>query len=288
MPAVLQIAPRTATSSPAAQALGAYLVTQIDRIVDGDLGLRHGQDPIHHTRVAIRRLRSTLRVFAPLLDAAAISGMDEELKWFAGLLGNVRDPQVQMRRFRAAVDSLPGELVLGPVRARIRDDLRAVERLARARVAQALGSPRYQAILTTLHQWREEPPVAPDASRKRLHKRAAKAAAKADRRLSSALRGSDDVPLHRARKAAKRARYAGELTKPFEDSKSTRRKIKRYKKIQTVLGEHQDTVVATAVLRQMAAAAGTTAAENGFTFGLLYAREQHLARRYRAAAHEFR
>ncbi len=38
------------------------------RVFVGDLGLRRGSDPIHDTRVAIRRLRSTLRVFGKLLD----------------------------------------------------------------------------------------------------------------------------------------------------------------------------------------------------------------------------
>jgi hypothetical protein len=44
-----------------------------------------------------------------------------------------------------------------------------------------------------------------------------------------------------------------------------------------VLGDHQDTVVASAALRRMAAAAGPTAGENGFAYGLLYAREQAIA-----------
>ena len=49
-----------------------YLHTQIDAVFAGDLGLRRGQDPIHDTRVATRRLRSTLRVFGKLLDADAV------------------------------------------------------------------------------------------------------------------------------------------------------------------------------------------------------------------------
>jgi CHAD domain-containing protein len=37
----------------------------------GLVGLREGTDPIHDTRVAIRRVRSTLRVFGRLLDRDA-------------------------------------------------------------------------------------------------------------------------------------------------------------------------------------------------------------------------
>ncbi len=64
------------------------------------------QDPIHDTRVAIRRLRSTMRVFGKLLDRSATGHVDDELKWFAGLLGEVRDCQVQRRRFQEALDAI--------------------------------------------------------------------------------------------------------------------------------------------------------------------------------------
>jgi hypothetical protein len=45
-----------------------------------------------------------------------------------------------------------------------------------------------------------------------------------------------------------------------------------------VLGDHQDTVVAPDALRRLAVVAETTLGENGFTYGLLYAREQQIAR----------
>ena len=136
---------------------------------------------------------------------------------------------------------------------------------------------RYRNILGTLRSWRTNFPVNPDAPEKEVRKSAARAARKADRRLDAALTTGDDVLLHRARKAAKRARYAAELL-------GKGRNAKRYKRIQSVLGDHQDTVVATATLRKMALTAGTTQGENGFTFGLLYAREQHLAAECRRAA----
>lgn len=262
--------------SPAARALLGYLNAQIDQIVLGDIELRRGQDPIHDTRVAIRRLRSTLRVFGKLLDQAAVEELDEDLRWFAGLLGEVRDCQVQQFRFTEALEELPEELILGPVRARIRNDLQAVELPARARITEAMDSPRYRAMMTVLRSWRTAPPVDLETSTAALIKRARKAQRKADRRLVAAL-GGDDVDaalLHRARKAAKRARYAAELCRDVEGSKRT---VKHYKRFQSILGDHQDTVVASDILRRLALASGTTAGENGFTFGLLYGREQRIA-----------
>lgn len=50
-----------------------------------------------------------------------------------------------------------------------------------------------------------------------------------------------------------------------------------------MLGDHQDAMVADEVLRRMAVTAGTTPGENGFTYGLLYAREQQIAVQCRQA-----
>ncbi|MBV9515404.1 MAG: CHAD domain-containing protein, partial [Mycobacteriaceae bacterium] len=277
-------APSRESLTPAARALVNYLNAQIDRIVAGDIGLRRGQDPIHDTRVATRRLRSTLRVFGKLLDPSAAREMDDELKWFAGLLGDVRDCQVQRRRFTGALDDIPDELVLGPVESRVRADLQAVELPARNRVTEAMDSPRYLAIMATLRRWRTDPPIDSEISDAALAKRARRARRTADKRLDAAVSSGEDAMLHRARKAAKRARYAGELLEPLDKSKRANRTIKHYKRIQTVLGDHQDTVVATATLRRMAIGAGTTPGENGFTYGLLYAREQDIARRSRQHA----
>lgn len=276
--------------SAAARAFVDYLNAQIDQIVAGDIGLRRGQDPVHDTRVAIRRLRSTLRVFAPVLDPSAIAGMDGELKWFAGLLGEVRDCRVQQRRFGDALADLPDELILGPVKARIGNDLQAVELPARARVREAMDSARYLAIVAVLRGWRIQPPLDLEITVSALRKRARRAGRKADRRLVAALEaqpdsGQDDM-LHRARKAAKRARYAAELCQPLH--RHAKRTIKRYKHIQSVLGDHQDTVVATEALRKMAIAAGTTPGENGFTYGMLYARERHIAEQCRQEARQLR
>jgi CHAD domain-containing protein len=276
--------------SAATRAVTDYLNAQIDEIENGDEELRLGElrqdkDVIHDTRVAIRRSRSTLRVFAKLLGSK-IGDLDRELKWFAGLLGDVRDCEVQRRRFGAALDGMPDELILGPVRSRIRNDLQAIELPARARLREAMDSDRYRALLGVLRGWRDAPPVGEKISARALRKRARRAERKADRRLAAALESDPEAGgaamLHRARKAAKRARYAAELRKPLD--KRAKRTVKHYKRIQSLLGDHQDTVVATQALRQMALTAGTTVGENGFSYGMLYAREQQIARQCREDA----
>jgi CHAD domain-containing protein len=277
---VLPAAETGKIKNPALSGLTEYIGGQIDAIFDGDMALRRGQDPIHDTRVAIRRLRSTIRVFKKLLARSEAEHLDEELKWFAGLLGEVRDRQVQRRRFREVLDEWPPERVLGPVANRINSDLQSEQLRARKAVADAMDSARYLDILVTLQRWRRQIAVSTTPTTDKLHKRALRAEKKADRRLAAAVESGEDAMLHRARKAAKRARYAAELRTPLDSS--SKRTAKHYKRIQRVLGDHQDSVVASDVLHRLALIAGTTEGENGFTFGLLFAREEQIA----AAARE--
>ena len=98
---------------------------------------------------------------------------------------------------------------------------------------------------------------------------------KADQRLAEAIEAGDDALLHRARKAAKRARYAAELRVPVD--KRAKKTAKHYKRIQTVLGDHQDGVVACGTCCTGWRHSRHDPGENGFTYGLLYAREQQAA-----------
>ncbi|WP_206510255.1 CHAD domain-containing protein [Rhodococcus sp. KRD197] len=100
--------PSTSTRDAGAAPVAAYVREQISAIRGGDAALRRGEDPIHATRVAIRRLRSTVRVFGGAFDPAVATGLDEELSWYAGILGHVRD-QGTGRSFRriTAVDPTP-------------------------------------------------------------------------------------------------------------------------------------------------------------------------------------
>jgi CHAD domain-containing protein len=193
---------------------------------------------------------------------------------------------VQRNRFREVLDDWPPELVLGPVANRINTDLHSEQLKARTAVSEAMDSQRYLDVLATLQRWRADPPLATRPTAKKLHKRAAKAERKADRRLSAAIDNDDGALLHRARKAAKRARYAAELRRPLEKSGAVKKAQKHYKRIQRVLGDHQDSVVASDALRRFALTAGTTPGENGFTYGLLYAREQQIAEAARAQARD--
>lgn len=268
---------RQVPAEPGAALLADYLDDQAQAIVAGDVYLRRGLDPIHSTRVAIRRYRSTLRVFGSLFEDEPAAQLEAELSWYASILGEVRDRQVQRARFAAALRELPPELVLGPVASRIENDLLAEQIRYREAAMTELDGERYRALLTTLSEWSRGLPIDGEVTDRVLVKLARKAGKKAIDRTKSAVRGTDDEALHRARKASKRARYAAELVAPVVDKKASKANIKHFKTIQEVLGEHQDAVIAAEILRTLGARAGTTAGENGFTFGLLFERERRAA-----------
>ncbi|MFY2787529.1 CHAD domain-containing protein [Rhodococcus sp. MALMAid1271] len=261
-----------------------YLDEQVQAIVAGDVYLRRGLDPIHSTRVAIRRYRSTLRVFGSLFEDESAAHLESELSWYANILGEVRDRQVQRARFAAALRELPPEWVLGPVAARIENDLLAEQIRYRESAMAELDGDRYLALLTMLSAWSRGLPIDGEVSEKVLVNLARKAGKKAIDRTRRAVRGTDDEALHRARKASKRARYAAELVDPAVDKKVSKANIKRYRTIQEVLGEHQDAVIAADIVRRLGARAGSTAGENGFTFGLLFERERRAAESAREQA----
>src|SRR3954454_22024784 len=83
-----------------------YLDKQRAVIARGDVALRQVEEPIHRTRVAIRRYRSVLRVFAEEFDPAQATALDIELSWFAGLLAPLRDLHVLGRHLTVALANL--------------------------------------------------------------------------------------------------------------------------------------------------------------------------------------
>lgn len=281
--------PRSEPPGEAAATLAGYLDEQVRALVAGDVALRRGQDPVHDTRVAARRIRSVLRVFGDLFDPDRAAQLDADLRWWAGLLGEERDAQVQLARQRAAVAALPPELVMGPVLARLEEDLRGTEARARQAVLEAMAGARYRSLVADLVAWRTDPPFAPDATGGvgTLRRGARGAARKADHRLDRGLAADDDVLLHRARKAAKRARYAQEVVLAAGRDAQAKRRLKRAKRAQQVLGDHQDAVVAAALLARLGATAGRSG-DNGFAFGVLWEREMELARRLRDEAADLR
>jgi CHAD domain-containing protein len=275
--------------------LTTYLWAQHDAIVANVAGVRDADvEAVHDMRVATRRVRSTLRTFAPVLDAALTDGLDEELKWLAAELGQVRDGDVLADRLAVAVSQLPPELVVGPVAESIRQRLTAHTASARDNLVAGLDSDRYAALISSLAALAERGEVS-GTDPARLRRLARKAVRRADRRLAAAdqVPTADEVPetadqptdapatrderLHDARKAYKRARYAVEVV-ALDGGEPAGRLVRRLRALQEVLGTHQDATTAANRLLALAAQAHLDG-ENAFTYGVLHAHQLQAGRR---------
>src|SRR5262245_9064819 len=84
--------PRIRPRDPVAQAVLVARETALSRIRNTEADARRGDvEGIHRLRTTTRRLRSELRAFRSVVDPEWIGPLEGELKWLAGLLGNVRD-----------------------------------------------------------------------------------------------------------------------------------------------------------------------------------------------------
>ena len=206
------------------------------------------------------------------------------------MLGEARDAEgASASRRDRNLRQTPPELVLGPVLARVQGHFAPVHAAAREAALAALDSERYFALLDALDELLDSPPLTAAAARPAGHTLPAEArhayrrTARRMRRAQRARPGQDaDVAYHEARKAAKRARYAGEAVSPAL-GKQARRFTKQMKQVQTVLGDHQDAVVARGVDRELGVGAHL-AGENAFSYGLLYERETERADRLKKKA----
>jgi len=91
------------------QAARKILAFHWERMLEHETGTRLGQDPeeLHDMRVATRRLRSALRLFAHHLTGTHVTASVEGLRRLARLLGQVRDLDVAMLKARRYLQGLP-------------------------------------------------------------------------------------------------------------------------------------------------------------------------------------
>ncbi len=270
--------------------VAAYVTEQCRVLIEAEPQLRAGEPVVHTTRVAVRRLRSTMRTCSALFEPARVEQLEPELVWWAGLLGAVRDLDILTERMADRLANLPAEMVLGPVANTITVELNAQRQEKFKEVIEALDSSRYRALIIELHRWQGSPPFteAANVEAAEVARYAKRAGKKLDKRLeeaAEACRSGDehaDELLHRSRKAGKRHRYVVELAQPIWADKADKI-VRRRKRLQDVLGDHQDSHVASAFARDIGARAGTREGQNGFTYGLLLGMEREHLRQLRDA-----
>jgi CHAD domain-containing protein len=247
-------------------------------------------DAVHQMRVATRRLRATLRTYRQVISRTDSEHLADELQWLGRALGQARDGEVLCAHLQDTLRPVPPELLIGPVVARVQGHYAPRRAAARTDLLAALDSPRYHRLLAELDRVAAGPPRGPRAgapARDVLPAAVRRAYRQAKRRMRTARHTpagpARDVALHQARKSARRARYAAEAATPAAGQQA-RRFARQMKRVQSVLGDHHDAVLAGRAARDLGIGAHL-AGENAFTYGLLHEREfrraQQLHRRAR-------
>jgi CHAD domain-containing protein len=247
-------------TSTVGQVAFAVLRTQFAALLRKEPGTRLGEDPeeLHDMRVAARRLRAALALFEDVLPVRA-SRYREELTWLAGILGTVRDLDVQLHQldeWEGAVDPQDGRGLEA-----LRSILERHRTEARRTLAEALDSRRRDRLVAGFSAMLRHGPlrrsrgsrmpvllVAPD-----LLGSAYDRVRRAGKRLGA---GSTPEAYHRLRIRTKRLRYALEFLSPVY-GRPARALVRNLVAVQDVLGEHQDSQVAMGRLRALVAENGT-------------------------------
>ena len=230
-------------------------------------------ESIHDMRVAIRRIRSILKTFRPMLVAETALALRPRLRELGVRLGVARDSEVLLERLFGFLDELPQTFVLGPVRRRLQEQLHGEYLRGRSAAIGFMASAAYAELLedviascTADSLTRSEKSPQTRCLRRWSGEAAARSCAGWRRQQPASDGDERDHALHQVRKAAKQARYAAEAVKPAF-GRSAARLAKQAKEIQQILGDHQDSVVAAGVLREFGVAAHGRADECAFTSG---------------------
>jgi CHAD domain-containing protein len=248
-------APVLGARSDVGDVVRAALAESVEEIVrcDVQLRVRANEDVVHRARVAVRRLRSHLRAFLPALDGRRACALRERLFWLQDGLSEARDADVFLAGMHRLGESLPDadrrtlEHVLRPCR-------EARERAYR-RVGAMLREGRYVSLLRDLVDAAKRPPLAASATGAACDAAPALVSdvwAALRKRVRRCAKPPSDRELHGIRIAAKRMRYLAEAIAPVAGS-SVRRLAESAERLQTVLGEQHDAVVACERLRTIAA-----------------------------------
>jgi CHAD domain-containing protein len=242
--------PRVKPRDPAGDAVALALRTGLARIGAQEADASHGdREGVHRLRATSRRLRSELRALENVVGAEWREQVEGELKWLAGLLGEVRDLDILLARLRIAASKREGHGAIQQALAPLFAGLEARRTKDAQAVSDGIESERYWTLKKTLEQAADHPPLE-DAASEPCRSALPQAATAAWRRLRKAARGlrpSDpDQKFHEVRKLAKRSRYTAELFAPLlgrHAPRAAKEFIGLVGQVQDSLGEHQDALI---------------------------------------------
>ena len=206
-----------------------------------------GVEGVHQMRVAIRKLRSALALFAHHLEPVSADEFQNALRRLGDIFGDARDWGVFLcEDLRGAEEGGVAGEWLALVERRGRAELdRAGQRLT-----SAIAEPAFTGFVLALSAWVEgQKWCPPDRDARRLAGRPLRDTADAmlDRLADKVMKRGDRLDgsserLHDLRKSLKKLRYGIEYLAGLYGKKPVKRYRKACKKLQTILGTINDTV----------------------------------------------
>jgi len=268
----------------------AVLRRQLAVVLQKEPGTRLGEDPedLHDMRVATRRLRAAIDLFAEVLPVRA-QGFRTEIGWLASVLGAVRDLDVQLEGLAEMTSTTSGwntealhvgdhdplgdlSALLERDRERARVDLLAAldsvrwERLASGMATMLRQGPARRSLATRLPATIGVPDLVVTRHR---------AVTKAARRARKSHVISD---FHRLRIRCKRLRYALEFSSEIYPGQTTKY-VRQLVGLQDELGLMQDAEVAATQLADLATGEAHLPPATVFVMGAVAERHHRTVRR---------
>ncbi|MBN9561608.1 MAG: CHAD domain-containing protein [Alphaproteobacteria bacterium] len=214
---------------------------------------------IHQLRIGLRRVRSALVLFAPLLEPNAAALFERELKRLGQVFGERRDRDVLCLQTLPAVAHDLGASWID----RLRPPAEAYRASANGPVQEALHGAGLTSLALGLAAWCEEGLEHPaHLGHKRLGKRLANVAPDLLDRMARkvarrAKRADTPESLHGLRKSLKKLRYSTEFVAGLYKPKAVKRYRKRCEALQELLGTINDARVTPRLADDMLGVRGT-------------------------------
>jgi CHAD domain-containing protein len=211
---------------------------------------------VHQCRIALRRLRSVLKIYKPLLNRKRVAPIEDAVRWLSKILGMARDLDVlETELLRPAIEALDNADELAPLLAR----LAAKKASAYEQVTEVLASARYRYLLIdlcalghaeALGEDREDGPSLDQP----ISDLASSALSKAHRKLLKRGAGFETLSKserHDVRIALKQLRYALDFFNSVFDGGRKKKFVKRLARLQDDLGRMNDVAAAQTMLAQL-------------------------------------
>ena len=212
-------------------------------------GLIASKDPeyVHQARVALRRLRSALKLFAPVLPADFVAAYGQTWQTLASALGDARNWDVFVS------ETLPPILAAFPLHRdaqRLQREGTQRARQARKAVTHLVSLPEYPRLIVeftaAVYALNEFAPLdLENFARQRLKARARQA-----HRLAELHRELEPAERHRMRISFKKLRYAIEFFSPLLPAKTIKPYLSALARLQDELGLINDHITAQILLDQ--------------------------------------